>query len=112
MIPPPSKPLVWAGSTRADIRLVADVPRRSIGRELRRIQRGELPRDWKPMQTVGPGAAEIRVHTDVEHRAIYVARFEEAVYVLHIFEKRTQKTPKRDIEIARRRYQEVLARRA
>jgi phage-related protein len=75
------------------------------------VQVALLPEDWKPMREIGVGVCEIRVHTAVEHRLVYVARFEEAVYVLHAFEKRSRKTSSRDIEIARRRLAEVLQRR-
>ena len=54
---------------------------------------------------------EIRVHTGVEHRVFYVAKYAEAVYVLHAFEKRSRKTPAREIELARARLREVMARR-
>lgn len=63
------------------------------------------------MPSVGRGAREIRVHTGVEHRVILVAQFDEAVYVLHAFQKRTRKTPKRDIDMARRRLEPLLRRR-
>jgi phage-related protein len=63
--------------------------------------------DWKPTATIGPGVAEIRVHADREHRVIYVARFGEAVYVLHAFIKKTPKTSKRDLELASRRFREL-----
>lgn len=55
------------------------------------------------MPSVGPGVREIRVHSNLEHRVIYVARFEEGVYVLHAFEKKSRKTPKADVELARAR---------
>ena len=61
------------------------------------------------MQSVGPGVREIRVQTALEHRVLYVAKFAEAVYVLHAFEKGTRKTPQRDVELARQRYR-ALAR--
>ena len=61
------------------------------------------------MGSVGPGVREIRVHTETEHRVCYVARFAGGVYVLHAFEKRSQKTTARDIELARDRYHELLA---
>ena len=70
-----------------------------------------MPLDWKPLKTVGRGVCEIRVHTRVEHRVIYVARLEEAVYVLHVFEKRTRNTPKSAINVAQRRLAELLRRR-
>jgi phage-related protein len=55
------------------------------------------------MASVGPGVAEIRVHSDVEHRVFYVAKFAEAIYVLHAFEKRTRQTPRAELELARKR---------
>lgn len=79
------------------------------GFELRRIQQGLQPTDWKPMVSAGAGVEEVRVHTAKEHRVIYIARFEEGVYVLHAFEKRSRKTPAREIEVARTRLREVLA---
>lgn len=71
-----------------------------------------MPSDWKPMTTVGPGVIEIRIHTGVEHRIFYVAKFEEAVYVLHAFEKRTRQTPQLEIELARKRLRDLNRRRA
>ena len=56
----------------------------------------------------GPGVREIRIHTDGEHRVIYVARFEEAIYVLHAFEKKTRKTTREDIDVAAKRLRDVL----
>jgi phage-related protein len=79
------------------------------GFELRRVQQGLQPTDWKPRASVGAGVDEIRVRTGQEHRLFYIARFEEGVYVLHAFEKRSRKTPARDIEVARERLREVLA---
>ena len=67
--------------------------------------------DWKPMSSVGPSVREIRVHTGLEHRVLFVAKFTEAVYVLHGFEKRTPKTPRRDVELARQRYRDLVAQR-
>lgn len=68
------------------------------------VQRGLRPSDFKPMPSIGTGAFEIRVHVLGEWRLIYVAKFEGAVYVLHAFRKKTQKTRKEDIELAARRY--------
>jgi len=67
--------------------------------------------DWKPMSSVGPSVREIRVHTALEHRVLFVAKFTEAVYVLHGFEKRTPKTSRRDVELARQRYRALVAQR-
>jgi phage-related protein len=63
------------------------------------------------MATVGPGVEEIRVHTAVEYRVLYVARFGDGVYVLHAFQKRNPKTPKRDLDLARERLRALLAQR-
>jgi phage-related protein len=72
------------------------------------VQEGLEPNDWKPVPDVGPGVQEIRIHIDGEHRVFYVARFAEAVYVLHGFEKKRQRTPKRDLELARSRYRDLM----
>lgn len=64
------------------------------------------------MTNVGPGAREIRIQTELAHRVFYVATFEEAVYVLHAFEKRTRKTPTQEITLARDRYRALLKKRA
>lgn len=60
------------------------------------------------MTTVGVGVKEIRIHTGLDHRILYVARFAEGIYVLHAFEKRTRKTSKRDTDLARERFRALL----
>lgn len=75
------------------------------------FSRGLEPNDWKPMPAVGLGVREIRIHTTLEHRVLYIAKFDDAVYVLHAFQKRTQRTPKRDVELARQRLGEAMRRR-
>ncbi len=102
------KPLSWVGSSLAAVRGFPADARRATGYELRRVQQGLTPSDWKPMRTVGPGVMEVRLHTGLEHRVFYVAKFEEAVYVLHAFEKRTRQTTQADIELARKRLAAVL----
>jgi phage-related protein len=102
------KPLVWLGSSLDDVRAFPDDARQEAGFQLRRVQKGLSPSDWKTMATVGPGVIEIRIHTTEEYRVFYVAKFAEAVYVLHAFNKRRQKTPPRDIELAQRRYSELI----
>ncbi len=69
------------------------------------------PNDWKPMTDIGPGVREIRIQTGMEHRVFYVAKFPEAIYVLHAFQKRTRKTPKRELQLARDRFRDLLKRR-
>jgi phage-related protein len=98
------KRVVWVGSSRDDVRRFPREARRKAGLELRAVQRGEEPTDFKPLPSVGAGVYEIRVHAQGAYRVFYVAKFEEAVYVLHAFQKKTQKTTKRDLEIGGQRY--------
>jgi phage-related protein len=106
--PLPIKPLEFLGSSRDDLAAMPAGVRHDIGLELMRVQFGGDPTDFKPMSTVGAGAYEIRVRdTSGTYRAIYVARFEAAVYVLHAFQKKTQQTAKADIELAKVRYKMI-----
>ena len=102
------RPLFWFGSFRSDLKAFPQDARRVAGFQLRRVQQGLEPNDRKPMPTVGPGVREIRIHTGLEHRVFYVAKFTEGVYVLHAFEKRTRKTPKRELELARDRFRALV----
>ena len=105
------KPIFWLGSSRADVKAFPSDARRVAGFQLRRVQKGLDPNDWKPMTAIGPGVREIRIHVGTDHRVFYVANFQEAVYVLHAFEKRTRKTPKRDLRLAQDRFRALLIRR-
>ena len=99
------------GSSRSDLRAFPVDARGEAGFQLRMVQAGEAPLDWKPMQAVGPGVMEIRVHRSGEFRVLYVARFREVIYVLHCFAKKTPKTSRGDIDRAKRRYGDVVAER-
>ncbi len=101
------KPLKFVGSSLDDLRNFPDEARRAAGFELRAIQNGLEPSDWKPMQIIGQGAKEIRIHVLGEWRVIYVAKFQDAVYVLHSFKKTSRKTSKQDIELAHQRYKQI-----
>ena len=103
------KTLRFIGSCLDDLRDFPLEARREAGFELDAVQRGQMPSDFKPMLQVGAGAYEIRIHVLGEWRLIYVARFEDAVYVLHAFHKKTQKTRREDIELAARRYRHIGA---
>jgi phage-related protein len=59
------------------------------------------------MPVIGPGVKEIRIHVLGEWRVIYLAKFQEAVYVLHSFQKKSRKTSRQDIESARQRYKQI-----
>jgi phage-related protein len=106
------KPLVWLGSAQRDIRAFPPDARRRGGFQLRKVQQGLDPDDWKPMTSVGQGVREIRIQTELAHRVFYVATFDEAVYVLHALEKKTRKTPPHDVKLARDRYRALLKKRA
>jgi phage-related protein len=101
------KPVVWVGSALDDLRSFPPEARRVVGYQIRRVQSGLTPSDSKPVPSVGVSVFEIRVHTELERRVFIVAKFAEAVYVLHAFEKRTRQTRKADIDLARRRYSEI-----
>jgi phage-related protein len=106
------KPIDWRGSSFKDLmdeNHFSLEARKIAGVQLRKIQRGDEPDDWKPFDDAGAGTKEIRIKsTDGAFRVMYVAKFAEAIYVLHCFKKKTQKTSPHDIEIARQRYKRVI----
>lgn len=101
------KPISFVGSSLEDLRNFPDEARRAAGFELRTVQNGLDPSDWKPLQVIGRGVKEIRIHVLGEWRVIYVANLRGAVYVLHAFQKKTRKTSRRDIDLARQRYRQI-----
>lgn len=103
------KQIFWVGDSLEELRSAPEEVRAGAGYQLRLVQQGEMPTDFKPMPGVGPGAVEIRLHGENEYRVFYVAKFEEGVYVLHCFEKKTRTTPKRDLEIAKKRYAAITS---
>jgi phage-related protein len=102
-----AKPLLWVGASRDDLRNLPGAVRRELGFDLRRVQLGEMPRDWKAMAAVGPGVIEIRVRLGGAYRLLYIAKFAEAIYILHVFQKKTQQTAALDLELARARFKSV-----
>jgi len=96
------KPLTCVGTTLERLRAFPAAARREAGHQLHRVQCGLEPGDWKPMPTIGAGVVELRVHAEGEFRVCYVASFAEAVYALHAFAKKTRRTRRAEIEIARR----------
>ena len=105
---PRLKPIAWLGDSLARLRVASADIRSDAGYQLDLVQRGEAPAEFKPMPDVGSGVIEIRLHGDSEHRVFYVARFEEAVYVLHFFVKKTRTTRKADIDLGTQRYSALL----
>jgi phage-related protein len=98
------KRIEWLGTSLNSLRDFPDLARSLVGYNLWLVQRGEVPLDFKPMPTVGAGVYEIRVQAGNQYRVIYVAKFEQAVYVLHAFVKKTQKTAASDLAMAQARY--------
>jgi phage-related protein len=91
-----------------DLRAFPQSAKREAGHQLDRVQTGREPDDWKLMSALGPGAAEIRIYDAAgAFRVVYVAKFEEAVFVLHCFQKKTQATSKADLDLATTRYREL-----
>lgn len=104
-----SKPIEFRGSALDDLRSFPLAARREAGHQLDRVQNGQEPGDWKPMNTVGQGVREIRIRDAAgAFRIIYVAKFADAVYVLHCFQKKTEKTSKADLDLAAKRYRDLL----
>jgi phage-related protein len=103
------KEIRWVGSSYTDLLAFPKQPRREAGFQLGRVQAGLDPTDWKPFDEVGAGTREVRI-SDAKgiFRVMYVAKFEEAVYVLHCFQKKTQVTSKQDKDIAAARYRAVV----
>jgi phage-related protein len=107
----PDKALGWLGSSLEDLRQFPADARRAAGHQLHRLQLGVEPEHWKPMPTVGAGAREIRIQTGRAFRVLYVTKFGEAIYVLHAFEKRTQRTSQVDLDLAQKRLRDLIRQR-
>jgi phage-related protein len=106
-----AKPIQWLGDSRDRLRRFPQAARREIGYQLSLVQAGRSASDWKPFPLVGAGVIEIRVHAEGEYRVFYVAKFHDAVFVLHVFAKKTRKASALDVELGKKRYRELLERR-
>jgi phage-related protein len=104
-----AKPLVFRGDSRDILSGFSIDVRTDAGRALWQVQNGKEPADWKPMKTVGAGVNELRMKDEAGiYRVFYIAKLADAVYVLHCFQKKTQQTDQRDIDIGKRRLKELL----
>ena len=104
-----SKPIDFRGSSLDDLRDFPQTARQEAGHQLDQVQRGSEPDDWKPMPTIGAGVREIRIRDMAgAFRVVYVAKFEDAVYVLHCFQNKTQATSQPDLDLATKRYRDLL----
>ena len=103
------KEIRWVGSAYQDLLAFPDTPRRAAGFQLGKIQAGLDPDDWKPFEGVGSGVREVRIRDSYGiYRIMYVAKFEEAIYVLHCFQKKGQTTSQHDKKITKVRYQAII----
>jgi phage-related protein len=103
------KPIRFAGDALAELRAFPQAARHDAGYELHRVQTGEQPADFKPMPAIGKGVEELRVRdTTGSYRVIYTARLADDVYVLHAFHKKTRRTAPANIELARKRFKQMM----
>jgi phage-related protein len=103
------KQIRWIGSAYGDLLAFPKDVRKEAGFQLGKVQAGLEPADWKPFDVVGAGTREIRIKdASGAYRVMYVAKFEEAIYVLHCFQKKTKATSNQDRAIAAARYRAVL----
>ena len=103
------KLISFLGDSLKCLREFPEDARQDAGYQLDKVQRGDQPDDFKPMPSIGKGVEEIRIWDDSgTYRVIYTARLVDVVYVLHAFQKKSQATAKRDIEVARKRYTELM----
>jgi phage-related protein len=104
----PLKRVTFHGDSLDRLRDFPEDARREAGHELYQVQKGRDPSDWKPMPTIGAGVREIRIRDATgAYRVIYIATFAEAIHVLHAFEKKTQKTARRDLALAAARLRQL-----
>jgi phage-related protein len=104
-----SKPVEFLGSSLEDLRAFPLTARREAGHQLDQVQHGREPDDWKPMNAVGQGVKEIRIRDEAgAFRVLYVAKLADAIYVLYCFQKKSEKTSKADLELAAKRYRELM----
>lgn len=106
------KPVTFLGDSLDGIRAFPQGARREAGFQLDKVQRGFNPDNWRPVKAVGLGIREIRIRDQAgAFRVVYVATFPEAVCVLHAFQKKTQRTAKADLELARIRFKDLVRKR-
>lgn len=105
------KPVSFIGNSLDEVRSFPDSARREVGFQIDRLQRGLDPDDWKPLKTIGAGVREIRVRdASGAFRVIFIATLKDAVYILHAFQKKTEATSKRDLDLATARFRELMRR--
>ena len=105
------KLLRFVGDSLKALRAFPSDARQDAGFQLDRVQRGEQPDDFKAMHSIGPGVEELRIREPAgTYRVIYTARLDDAVYVLHAFQKKTRATSREDVALARKRFRDIIGR--
>ena len=105
------KLLRFVGDSLKALRAFPSDARQDAGFQLERVQRGEQPDDFKAMPSIGPGVEELRIREPAgTYRVIYTARLDDAVYVLHAFQKKTRATSREDVALARKRFRDIIGR--
>ncbi len=108
-MPAQPKPVEFLGSSLNELRDFPLSARREAGYQIDKVQHGEEPDDWKPMKSIGAGVQEIRIQDEAgAFRVIYITKLKDAVYVLHCFQKKSQKTSAQDLALADKRYNELM----
>jgi phage-related protein len=103
------KQVAFLGASLVDLQSFPLTARREAGYQLDKVQHGLPPDDAKPMPGIGAGVLELRIWDEAgAFRVVYVAKFADAVFVLHCFKKKTQQTARKDIDLAGKRYQDLL----
>jgi phage-related protein len=104
-----TKSVEFLGSALSELRDFPLSARREAGYQIDKLQHGEEPDDWKPMKTIGAGVQEIRIQDEAgAFRVIYIAKLKDTIYVLHCFQKKTQRTSTQDIGLASKRYNDLM----
>ena len=102
------KEIIWLGSSYQDLLDFSKPAKQMAGYNLDKLQRGQEPQDWKPMNAIGKGVKELRIHCENEYRVIYLAQCSEGTFsILHSFVKKTHKTSQKDIDLAKKRFKEI-----
>lgn len=107
-MPQNETPLVFLATSLDDLKEFPELALKDAGYQLGLVQVGKEPTDWKPFTSVASGVREIRIKKEGAFRVMYITKLNETVYVLHAFEKKTQKTRQSDIDLAKTRYKDLL----
>jgi phage-related protein len=108
---PKDAAIAWEGDSREVISSFPDAPKKNLGFDLRLLQQGQQPTDYRPMSSIGPGVFELRDQDErAWYRVIYLSRVRDVIHVLHCIEKRSRETPAKEINTARQRLKAVRAR--